>query len=122
METNIYSIIESAVNLPSDFHLKNISAFTLLQESNYFESYNKIHEESIISKLNSNPSLVDQWLQWSEDQRTSSGWYFKKLAFGRRFVGYYPKVEEFFEIKSFDKFKVCAAYIKLQAERIRTLF
>ena len=57
--------------------------------------------------LTKHPELVPIWQGWSEDKRTSAGWYF--LEKGDRYVvGYYPTGPEYvFD----DRFEACATFI-----------
>ena len=68
------------------------------------------------------PELIGQWLQWSEDKRNFPTWYFTRGDDGNCLVGHLPEGKEFDEINTSDAFKACAAFIKLEAERIRILF
>ena len=64
-------------NLPRDLHrVRTKSAITLLREAGYLDSGIELSRESIIQVLHSDPSLIQEWLGYSADKRTSSGWFF----------------------------------------------
>lgn len=118
MKNHIDEVIERIINLPFDFSHKNKSIYSLLQESGYFESNNLINEDQIAEMLHKHPQSIDDWLRWSENKRTSSGWYFKKDEKERYGVGHYP--DNNFQYMVFaDKFQACAAYIKREIDTIK---
>jgi hypothetical protein len=118
---NIETIISSIVNLPDKFNrVANISIYSLLKETGYFEMHNQVNEIGIIKYLVNHTECINQWLCWSEDKRSSSGWYFKESEEGKYLVGYFPTKENFKPIEYSDLTEACAAYIKHEIEDIRT--
>ncbi len=66
-----------------------------------------ISRTEVAAYLQQNPSLVESWLRWSVDQRTSSGWYFAPET-NRYVVAFYPSgPRELFE----DAVSACASYV-----------
>jgi hypothetical protein len=123
MDDLIEKVIERIVHIPYDFHqIKTKSTYTLLLESGYFEVYDQIDENKIIEALKKQPHLIAQWLQWSEDNRSSPSWYFTKGDDGKCFVGHWPEGKEFKEINTSDEFIACAAFIKRDIEQTRIVF
>lgn len=122
MEKYINKVIEKIVHIPHDFHArKNVSEIKLLQESGYFELHNKITEDGIAGILKANPHLIKEWLQWSEDNRSSYKWYFRRGDDGKYLVGHFPEGKEFEEINTSDEFKACAVFIKRETESTRAI-
>ena len=46
-----------------------------------------LERSEILEQLTRDPSLVEDWVSWSEDKRTSEGWYFLLRDYGGT-VGY----------------------------------
>src|SRR5215475_1099748 len=64
------------VTIPWRFHSRgNISIFSLLQETGYFEVHDQISEDDIRTALLCCLECIQGWMQYSEDKRSSSGWY-----------------------------------------------
>ncbi|MEO5564945.1 MAG: hypothetical protein ABIR18_15975 [Chitinophagaceae bacterium] len=122
MDEHIKKVVEKIVHIPHDFHLrKNVSEIALVQESGYIELYNEVTEYEIIETLKKYPHLIAEWLQWSDDCRSSFKWYFKRDDDGKCFVGHFPRDQEFEEINTPDEFKACSAFIKREIEGTRIL-
>jgi hypothetical protein len=47
----------------------------LLQECGFIGGTTQLSREAIIKVLSSDPSLIQDWLRYSGDKRTSSGWF-----------------------------------------------
>jgi hypothetical protein len=52
--------------------------------------------DTVSMHLRQHPELIDAWLAYSEDKRTSSGWYVTQCSADSFEVGYYPKGERIF--------------------------
>jgi hypothetical protein len=122
MVKNINKTIEKIVHIPHDFYeRKNVSEIKLLQESGYIELYNEIGEDEIAEVLKKYPHLIKEWLQWSEDNRSSFKWYFTSDGKGGYFVKHFPEGKGFEEISTQDEFAACAAFVKREIEGTRSL-
>ena len=122
MDKQIDEVLEAIVRIPHDFSKGNTSEYLLLQESGYFKFYKQIHAEDIKEILKKHPHLIDEWLRWSDDNRSSTKWYFTKGEDGKCFVGYWPDGKEFEEINTSDEFYACSIFIKNKIESTRILF
>lgn len=113
--------IEAIVYLPNKFYnLENKSMYALLKETGYFEIFNKVTEGDIYNALNQHPSLVNEWMIWSENKQTSSGWYFmKEDNKDQHVVNYLPPKRGHEKLEFLDVKKACAAFIKREIEEIR---
>jgi len=115
-----HNISKNIVFLPGRFYaVENISIYFLLRDTGYFEMHDQITEANLFEALIQYPECINQWLSWSEDKRSNSGWYFKQSENGKYVVGYFPtkdglKINEYSEIA-----KACAAFIKHEIEDIR---
>ena len=113
-------VINNIIYLLDKFYkLGNISIYSLLKESGYFELYNQISELEISVMLIQHSKCIDQWLSWSENKRNSSGWYFKQKEDGKYIVGYFPTKEDLKTTEYFEIIEACAAFIKREVEDIR---
>jgi hypothetical protein len=52
-----------------------LSISEALVRSGYQEIQSDLTESDLVPLLNGNPELVESWIQYSEDKRTSGGWY-----------------------------------------------
>lgn len=112
--------IQDIIFLPNKFYNEgNVSIYSLLKESGYFELHNQISEADIFEELTQHLEYIDQWLRWSENKRSSSGWYFRENESGKYVVGYFPFQESLKAIEYFDKAEACSAFIKREIEDIR---
>ena len=113
------SIAQKVIRLPNQFYsIGNVSISSLLKETGYYEHYNSIDASDIRKAIESDIDCIDQWITWSENKRTSSGWYFKRVSEGKCIVGHYPNTNELMEYA--DAQEACATFIKLELEDIRT--
>jgi hypothetical protein len=79
------TVVERLCSIPVDFHeQKNVSVVQLIERSGYLEAPGVLTVENLKTFLEKHPSLIDKWIQWSEDQRSYPAW-----VFGRGTVGYY---------------------------------
>ena len=115
MET-INEIVAKVVDIPWQFSIQgDISIYKLLEQSGYFENHAALTAVEIKKALKINPGLVQFWLQYSEDKRTSGGWYFKNNDNGTFTVG---NLQSNPEILFLDGIEACAEYIKKEIEEI----
>ena len=119
MDKLIKKIVEKVVHIAHDFYNVDKSELTLLKESGYFEVHDKINEDDIIEVLKMHPNLITDWLQLSEDSRSSQRWAISRGEDGKCFVGHWPGGKDFEEINTSDEFYACAAFIKRHIESIR---
>jgi len=113
-------VIISIISLPENFHKnRTISAYSLLNESGYFELFEIIYEDDIYEELYQHQQYIEQWLIWSEDKRTDAGWYIRKEDWGGYIVGHLSTLRRFEIFKYTDVVRACAAFIKREIEEIR---
>ena len=55
---------------------RGLSLQQLLSETRYRELRPHIIPATVVAHVTAHPELVEQWLMYSEDKRTSGGWYF----------------------------------------------
>ncbi|MCF8254570.1 MAG: hypothetical protein K9H61_07640 [Bacteroidia bacterium] len=109
--------IEKVCNLPLDFKISGKSTLTLLYESNYYDLYNSLSQQDIKEYLLRNKDLINKWVIFSEDKRTSEGYYLM-LDGEKHFVGSLEKIGKEPYAKSFTtKEEACAEFILLEIRR-----
>jgi hypothetical protein len=118
---NIDDIATAIIQMPQKYNtLGNVSVVSLLKDTGYFEAPDQLSQAEILKALTCHPKCVRDWLVYSEDKRTSEGWYFKRSDTGDYVVGYYAgKMSDSRESKYNDRFGACAAFIKQEIEDIR---
>ena len=104
--------IKRICHIPADFRKGNKSFHSLVHDTG-IES-RVLTAASVVSVLLPNPELVDDWLSWSEDQRSSSGYYFLEEN-SKYVVGCYPG-EELVEFS--DRLAACADFIVKQVNSV----
>ena len=118
---NISETIAGLIHLSRRFNeLGNLSIYSLLKDTGYFETHNQISESAIREALLGHPECVNEWMHLSEDKRSSAGWYFRRSGKGDYEVGYFsPKGSNIQPIQYSDEATACAAFIKREIEYIR---
>ena len=121
MKTSIEAIAAEIVALPQRFHsLRDVSIFLLLEATGYFRLHDQISAGDIRAALLRCPESSEEWMQYSEDKRTSSGWYLTQNDEGRDEVGYFTERGGRQRRVVYEKcIDACAAFIKREIEDIR---
>jgi hypothetical protein len=93
------------------------SMHMILAELGYATIRNKISIELILHGILQNPEMIQGWLEYSSDKRTSNGWYFKIGNDHEYIVGSVDckKVDKFINVS-----EACATFIKRELECIIT--
>lgn len=111
--------IKEILFIPKEFYTqRNVSIFSLLKETGYFELYNQISEAEIFDLVIQYPECIEYWLNWSENKRVNAGWYFKQNDDGEYIVGYFPPKSKLDTCYT-NINEACAAFIKKEIEDIR---
>jgi hypothetical protein len=107
------------INIPKKFKTANASIHSLLKYSGYFETHDLVTAEAIREALLEHPDYVDDWIQYSEDKRCSSGWFFRQKGPGYE-VGFFSSKDGYSQSTMYsDRLEACAAFIKKEMEEIR---
>ena len=114
-------MVGQLVTLPRRFHsLGNVSMFSLLEVTGYFGIHEQVSEADIRAALVRCPECVQEWFQYSEDKRTSSGWYLTENDEECYETGYIADVHTCTNRVQHDKaIDACAVFIKHELEDIR---
>lgn len=111
-------IVSEVVDITRKLTLRgNVLICKLIKDSEYFKKYIFISIEKIKKEQKYHPGLIQFWLNYSEDQRTSNGWYLKKDK-NVFIVGKLSKISEKQFLNDVD---ACALFIKNEIEEIREL-
>jgi hypothetical protein len=120
LKTARKDVIMKIVTIPGRFEKENKSVVTMLGETGYLAVYNEITTDAIAEVIKQQPKLIDDWMQWSDDQRSSEAWVFSKKDDAYLVYYYGSTVDD--EKKDFSTATdACAYYIKMQMERTRKL-
>lgn len=118
---SVAQTISTLIHLPRHFSsLGNVSFYSLLKESGYFAVHDQVSESAIREAIVRHPECVEEWIRFSEDKRTNSGWFFHRDAAGCYAVGYFRVgVGVVQRIEYTEATEACAAFIKREVEDVR---
>lgn len=107
------SIIAEICSLPKQLEqVKNKSIIQLLEELDVDRKNLKKSIEDIKSYLKDNSALIENWLVYSMNKRTTKGWYFNKENRNKYIVGYFSNnVRKKKELKYTDAANACAFFM-----------
>jgi hypothetical protein len=109
-------VIARICDLPVQFKTReNVSVLQLLEDSGYREAPSKLTAESVSKYLYGHPDLTEAWFAYSEDKRTSSGWYLVQRSGDAFEIGYIPKGER---ISIEGRVPACAEFIVREVRAI----
>jgi hypothetical protein len=119
---NVNETILKLVHLPRRFiDLGNVSFYALLEETSYFTVHDKVSEADIREALLRHPECVDDWILYSEDKRSSEGWYLKQNDKGGYVVGLVDSQgRDKRRMVYAERGGACAAFIKHEVDQIRS--
>ena len=94
--------------VPAEFSQSGLPLLEVVQASGYAEFRGQFAASELAEYLRARPAVVDQWVTFSEDKRTSEGWYLRPpYSIGR--VSREPPPMH--EVKHVDLAAACAAFI-----------
>ena len=111
-------VIANSCNLAYDYFEKNMSPMNLLLESGYSEHCESISIEDIQGYISLHPDVAKYWFSYSENKRTSSGWYISADSKQGQFrVGYLHPDESKREFNEYTEYlSAVADYIKKELD------
>ena len=113
------NIVTKICRMPIDFRNRgDVSMIQLLEESGYIESRKEIVKKNILEYVKMDINIVDAWISYSDDQRSTPSWYFtgEKVAHLTR----EGKSEN--EMHFDDPAEGCAAYIEKMLNQLYSLW
>jgi hypothetical protein len=119
---NIYTLCVNIISFPKMMAQEgNVSFYTLLKESGYSEVHDQVTIDTIRKALIEHPDCVNDWIQYSEDQRCHPSWFFRQNGLNYE-VGYVSLETDDVPITKYsDRFEACAAFIKHLIEQVRQI-
>jgi hypothetical protein len=119
---DLKSIIKQIIHLPLEFGKidNNLSFYTLLRKTGYFDVYTNVTINAIVQELPNHQHCIEYWLIWSENKRSSDGRYFIKKDDQLYIVGRLSADGNKNEVFEFDNaVEACSAFIKREIECVR---
>ncbi|HMM81000.1 MAG TPA: hypothetical protein PKC65_13355 [Pyrinomonadaceae bacterium] len=121
METN--KIAKAVVQIPKVFYTEyheSVSFRDLILNSTYCGSSERVSVEMLAKALSEHPENVENWLAWSDNKRTDSGWFFRRQLAGGFEVGYFPHTEDRPSLRYAETeiFLACAKFIKYEIDDV----
>ena len=89
MNSNKADIVAQIVTIPRRMHSEDKSPFALLKETNTSNYNSEVPVSDIREALTRDPACVQEWMQYIDDLRCPSGWYFVLNDEGLYEVGFY---------------------------------
>lgn len=119
MNTN--TMVAQIVTLPRKFHSQGtVSMFSLLQGTGYFGLHDQISEDDIREALLRCPEYIHDWVEYSQDKRTSTGWYITENDEEVWEVGYVTERGDLQQrLVYHNQVDACATFVKREIEDIR---
>jgi hypothetical protein len=113
--TDCAIVVERVCRLPRDFRLLGTkSVVQLAEEIGLPARRDCVTASAVQSRLQAQPELVDDWLRWSADRRSSPAWYFREDGDGY-VVGYHPNGDE---TRFTDRIRACTQFVLREADAI----
>jgi hypothetical protein len=81
--------VEALCRLPLDVTALELSAKEAIRRSGYRNISGILTERDLAGVLAKRPDLVEAWVRWAEDKRTSRGWYLARRGNRDFEVGYF---------------------------------
>jgi hypothetical protein len=95
-------------DVPAGFRRRSQSLLDVVRASGYAELRGQFAARELADYLRARPALIDHWVAYSEDKRTSEGWYLRPpYSVGRITLEPPPTREQHY----FDLATACAAFI-----------
>lgn len=85
------AIVATICNLPRQLRtLGDTSFIDLFDASGYRQDPDALELAAVVKYLQDHPEFIEDWLDYSADQRCSPAWYVTDLDTGGFEVGFYP--------------------------------
>jgi hypothetical protein len=102
-------VVARICELPIQFKGRGtVSVIQLVDESGYRAAAGSLTVDAVLTYLREHPHLIEAWLGYSEDKRTSSGWYVTERSSDNFEIGYHPRGER---ISIAGRAPACAEFI-----------
>jgi hypothetical protein len=102
----------------TEFQRRGVSVVQLVRESGYGGADAASLRGAVEEQLRTHPELIDDWLTYSGDKRTSSGWFFEDDD--EVVVGYFDVTRGRSHEQQFaDRLQACAEFIMREVDSIQ---
>jgi hypothetical protein len=95
-------------DVPAEVRRTGRSVADVVRASGYAQLRGQFAPRDLAAYLRARPEVVDQWVGYSEDKRTSDGWYLRPPYSIGRITSESPPMHE---VKHADLAAACAAFI-----------
>lgn len=118
-----HRIAVAVVLIPRIFYAEtqvSMSFRDLILNSGYCCSAEHVSVEILANALRERPKNVEEWLAWSDNKRTDSGWFFRHRLTGGFEVGFFPRTEDRPSLRydETEVFLACARFIKYEIDEV----
>lgn len=72
---SVMRVASDLLCFPLKYHNSNKSPIHLLADLDYLHWQSRLSEEVFQQALREAPQVMKSWAEWSEDKRTTNGWY-----------------------------------------------
>lgn len=94
--------------VPAEYGQGDRSLLEVVRASGFAEFRGQFAPRELADYLRAKPAIVDQWIAYSEDKRTTEGWYLRPPYSIGRVARWSPPMHE---VKHPDLAAACAAFI-----------
>lgn len=111
--------IQAICRFPKIYSEQEMSAIEIVKISNYWKYRDNISLEDIIDEVKSDSSIVDSWIQFTEDKRWTPAWGLSHFDGNYTLFYMFRNGNTEIEIKYKSGYDACARLIRLEMEGIR---
>jgi hypothetical protein len=101
-------VLAKICSIPQDFRGGSLSPRQLVADSGYRDVRSTLTVGELAEYLGARPALIDDWYIWSQDKRTSEGWYLSLWSAGGC-IGYVGRRDP--ELQFPSRAEACAQFI-----------
>jgi len=105
---------EAACRVPTAFQTSGRSLLEVVRASGFADLRGQFNPRELAEYLRRHPAFIPDWVHYSEDKRTSEGWYLRPPNSVGRIVAYSPSREQHY----IDLAAACAAFIVAELSAI----
>jgi hypothetical protein len=119
-DRHLDAVVEAVCRLPIDFRHGDEAPTQLIAKSGYRGVRDLVSEDRIAACLSAHPDWIRAWITWSEDKRTSTGWFLEEDG-DVWVVGYLDRSRRSPERAFGGPVAACAAFVAREIEDIASL-
>ncbi len=110
-------VIAAVCRIPIDFYADDVSTLALVRGSGYEAARSELTVDHLVDHFSTHPELVDAWLAWSEDNRSSPAWYIEAIGSRDYEVGYYTTGRQL-QFRFKDRVRACSEFVAHYLEHV----